>query len=241
MDVSIVIISYNYANYILECIESCLNQEKCNVNYEIIVVDDGSTDNTQEILKNINYKNLKKITIKNSGIEEASNTGFQTSVGKYIVRVDADDLLLPNYLKIVSKSFDVKYDFFYSNYHIINSKGLTTKKVNLPKFNEKEIFERGDFLATGTMYKSNILKVHGYYNSDKKNSGLENYEFILKLITMGSIGYRIPFNLFAYRRHSGNISTMKRDDIIKNGKDMFFKNKYGEFSSNMNHPYNLRL
>ena len=56
------------------------------------------------------------------------------------------------------------------------------RRIYLPKFDRKEIFERGDFLATGTIYrKKNYSKNIGYYNENKKNSGLENYELVFKV------------------------------------------------------------
>lgn len=241
MDVSIIIITFNYENYILSCLESCLNQKNFNLEYEIILIDDGSQDCTQEVLKKISSKKLTKIEIKNSGIECASNIGFTQAKGKYIVRVDADDLLLPNYLEIMSKYINKSYDFFYSDYQVIDGLGFEKKKVKLPEFNKNEIFERGDFLATGTLYNSKVIKDNSYYNTSIKNSGIENYELILKLISRGYRGFRVPFNLFAYRRHSANISKLKKDNIIKNGKTLFFKSHYGKFKTNINHPYDLRI
>ena len=76
MDVSIVIITYNYEKYLNECIESCLAQLPSGLNYEILIVDDGSTDGTHKILSRTFPEILKIYRIKNSGIERASNFGF---------------------------------------------------------------------------------------------------------------------------------------------------------------------
>ena len=98
IDISIIITVYNYGLYIEECINSCLLQCETSLRYEVIVVDDGSTDETSLILGKLTNKLLRKFRIENSGIESASNFGFSKARGKYIVRVDADDKLLPNYL-----------------------------------------------------------------------------------------------------------------------------------------------
>ena len=83
MDVSIVITSYNYEKYIEESIESCLNQVT-SCNYEVIIVDDGSTDRTSEILRKYSpYCTI--IYNKNAGVEVASNIGIRRTKSKYFI------------------------------------------------------------------------------------------------------------------------------------------------------------
>ena len=74
------------------------------------------------------------------------------------------------------------------------------RRVQLPKFDINEILERGDFMATGTIYHRNLIEKYGGYNTRYKNCGLENYEFILKLISKNIKGCLIPLNLVNYRR-----------------------------------------
>ena len=92
MDISIVITTYNYQHYIQQCLESCLEQNT-DLDYEVIIVNDGSTDKTQEILDKFkDQERLTLIEIQNSGIEKASNKGFLYAKGEFIVRLDADDM-----------------------------------------------------------------------------------------------------------------------------------------------------
>jgi len=238
MDLSIIITSYNYALYIEQCIESCLMQNNTYLNYEIIVVDDGSTDKTPLLLDKINNKVLKKYRIKNSGIEVASNFGFSKSFGKYIMRVDADDRLLPNCLHYIQESLTDKYNFFYSDYEVIDSEGRVLSQMKLPAFNSEEIRARGDFLATGTVYSSDILKNFSYYTESTKNSGLENYELILRLLEAEIVGKHIPRCLFSLRRHSLNMSVSKKNKIIRNGASLFRRFSLGKYTTNQYHPYN---
>jgi glycosyltransferase involved in cell wall biosynthesis len=241
MKLSIVITAYNYASYLDECIDSCLFQNDANLEYEVIVVDDGSTDLTPDIMMKKNDPRLKKFRIENSGIERASNFGFEKARGNYIVRVDADDRLYPNYICDMFSNLSDEYGFFYSDYVVINTNGTITENVNLPEFQSQEILQRGDFLATGTLYCAKVLKDFGGYSTGFKNSGLENYELILHLINSGFKGKHIPQCLFGYRRHCLSISERKKEQIITYGKELFLKMGLGSYSTNKFHPYKLRF
>lgn len=241
VDVSIVVTSYNYANYVSECVRSCLDQQVAPLCHEVIVVDDGSTDATPAILDGINDPRLHKFRIDNSGIEVASNYGFAQSRGRYIVRVDADDKLNSNYLRSMAATLDEAYGYFYPDYDVINSDGHITESVVLPDFDDSEILSRGDFLATGTLFRASVLEAAGGYSTREKNSGLENYELILTLLGMGIRGRHVPQSLFYYRRHATNISITKRERIIMNGHALFARHGLGPFRTNSNHPYQLEL
>ena len=123
MDLSIIITTFNYERYIENCISSCLNQIDHELTYEIIVVDDGSIDNTANILDNICDEKIRVFKINNSGIEKSSNFGISRSHGKYIVRVDADDSLRPSFINGIQRHLGRGYAFVYSDYNIINSAG----------------------------------------------------------------------------------------------------------------------
>lgn len=241
MDISIVVTTFNYGHYLEDCLASCIYQDVSGLDYEIIVVDDGSTDETNKILSQSFPSNVRIFSIKNSGIEKASNYGFLQSKGDYVVRVDADDVLLPAYVASMEEYITRQYGFLYSNYEVINHRGNVVKEVVLPEFDCKEILQRGDFLATGTLVKSELIKQLNGYRTDIRNSGLENYQFILKLIQLGELGCRVPEKLFGYRRHGGNISDLKKEQIIQNGKDFFVDNGLGTFKTNEFHPYGLKV
>jgi len=241
VDISIVITTFNYERYLEECLASCIDQDFCDLEYEIIVVDDGSTDDTNKILSQSLPPNVRTYRIENSGIEKASNYGFLKSKGDYIVRVDADDVLLPTYVATMEEYLTEQHGFFYSNYEVLNHNGNVIRAFELPEFDCKEIHQRGDFLATGTLVKSELIKRLNGYRAVVINSGLENYEFILKLIHLGVVGRHVPQTLFGYRRHGGNISDLKKEQIIQNGKDLFEKNGLGTFKTNEFHPYGLQI
>jgi len=241
MDVSIVITTYNYAAYLEECIASCLSQLNTNLEFEVIVIDDGSTDQTAEIMKGLMNSKLRNFRIENVGIEKASSYGFKKARGRYIVRVDADDKLYPNYLSVLQTYLQDDIEFYYPDYSVIDSSGNVTEEVALPVFEKEEILQRGDFLATGTLYSADALNRFNGYSTLIKNCGLENYELILRFIKSGVNGLHIPCKLFCYRRHSSNISTIKKDKIIQYGQNLFLQMNLGKYTTNKFHPYKLKV
>ena len=238
VDLSIIIINKNYLNFLRKCINSCLNQTT-KYEYEVILIDDGSTDGSFLYAKKLKNKKIKIFQTKNKGVEKAANKGFKKSNAKYVVRVDSDDYLHKNFVNtMLEKIIKSKTAFVYSNYYLVKSNKKKMRQVKLPIFNNKEIFQRGDFLATGTIYNKNIIKKMGYYNENKKNSGLENYELILKLINNEYYGERVNRFLFYYRRHATNLSLKKKNKILYYGKKIFQKMKLGNYKKNKFHPWN---
>ena len=236
MDLSIIIINKNYKKYLKHCILSCCKQNT-KYSYEIIIVDDGSSDGSEGLINMFKGPNIRRFLIKNQGIEKASNLGIKKSKGKYIMRVDSDDYLKSNCVEKLM-NFILKKDcaFVYANYYLINEKKII-KNITLPKFDKKEIFQRGDFLASGTIYLKKIIEKFGYFNETKKNSGLENYELILKLLLSGFKGYHKNEFLFYYRKHKRNISKKIKDKIKKNGKELFRELKLGKYQKNKYNPH----
>lgn len=241
MDVSIVVTAYNYSRYIEECLDSCLGQQGTTLEYEVIVVDDGSTDNTPALLAGRSDPRLRVLRIENSGIELASNQGFTVARGRYIVRVDADDALAPDYLAHMAPMLEQGFDFYYADYTIIDGDSVAQEVVRLPDFDVAEVMTRGDFLATGTLYPAELLHFHGGYASQTRNSGLENYELIIKMIATGARGVHVATPLFQYRRHRINFSATRIDSIIAYGCALFERNGLGAFRTNQYHPYKLVL
>ena len=87
--ITVYITNYNYGKFIKKCVESVLAQSIKN--YELIIIDDGSTDDSKEILKEYKeYKNIKIVFQKNIGLNATNNVAIGLSQGKYILRLDAD-------------------------------------------------------------------------------------------------------------------------------------------------------
>ena len=104
--ISFIIPAYNAEKVIEECIRSIIKIDYNN--YEIVVVNDGSTDHTEEIIKSYNDARLKVITQKNSGVSTARNRGLLEASGEYIAFVDADDTLESKAYETFLKSDNLK-------------------------------------------------------------------------------------------------------------------------------------
>lgn len=126
---SVIIPAYNAALYIKNSVISVLNQSFKD--FEILVVDDGSTDNTREIVMTIQDERVQYIVQPNGGVSSARNTGICAARGEYICFLDADDLWKPNHLETISYLIE-KYpesDVFLTGHEILLHNGNTIVKV----------------------------------------------------------------------------------------------------------------
>ncbi len=133
---SIVVPNYNNGKYIVECLNSVITS--CSDEFEVIVVDDGSVDDSLEILKQLDDCRIRVITQKNQGVSVARNTGIDNSKGKYIIFCDSDDYYAENAIsKILQVIKDNKEnsELILFDYKIVSF----AETVNLPFYTKSEI------------------------------------------------------------------------------------------------------
>lgn len=128
--VSVIISAYNMAAYTAQAIESVLAQTFKD--YELIVVDDGSTDNTRAVVNKYGEK-VRYFYKKNGGVASARNYGLGLSRGQYIALLDCDDLWLPDKLAETMKGFINNTGLVYTNGYFIDSLGMITGSYQAPK------------------------------------------------------------------------------------------------------------
>lgn len=128
--ISVIIPIYNAKEYLNKCVDSVINQTYKNI--EIILVDDGSNDGSEEICKTYsqNYKNISCIHIENNGVSNARNQGIKISNGKYIGFVDADDYIDDGMYEVLHNliNYDIKYDMSVCEIYDRKSNGV--QKLN---------------------------------------------------------------------------------------------------------------
>lgn len=234
---SFIITNHNYKDYVVASILSCLHQSETDLRSEVIVIDDGSTDGSQAIITAEFAEKIQFYALKNIGLEKAANYAVERANGKYIVRVDADDLLCPIYLKNVRSAILEKRHIIYTNYYEIDTQGQVLSTVELPKFDQNEIISRGDFLATGTLYRKDIFNELGRFDDVQINSGLENFALILKALSSDCRFDHIAAPCFKYRIHDTSLSAVKRHEILAYGEMLFSKYGLGKYGFGKYHPW----
>lgn len=174
--ISIIIPVYNVENYLKKCLESIINQTYTNL--EIILVDDGSTDNSGKICDEFlkKDKRVKVFHIENKGVSAARNYGFKKSSGEYIIFIDSDDVLDFNMIKILFKNI-INYSAEISacGYAIFEINGNVYLKYGTKKiynFNKKE--------ALKSFFSETSFGV-GVWNKLFKKGVISNLKFYEKL------------------------------------------------------------
>jgi len=201
-----------------ECIESALRQPNC----EVIVVNDGSIDETTNIC--MEYPEIKYYWKENGGTASALNMGINFANGQYIKWLSADDVLLDNGIAkmlewIGLHETDPQNSIYYTNYHIINEKGEF--KADFKEAGHPNDMLWNFFFGNGstTLIHREIFKKIGDFDSGLPHS--EDYEFWLRATMLHHIKMQlIPIFTINYRNHSEQLTHKvggKLDEIIKHG------------------------
>ncbi len=212
---SIIIPTYNRGDIILNAIQSALNQSFND--YEIIIVDDGSTDNTENIIQQIHHPHIFYYKISNSERGYARNYGATKASGEWIYFFDSDDLLYSNHLEkayeIITKNNNL--DIFSLGYDIITPSGKIIKTIKLKYTFVNSVLIKGNPLSChGVFIKKSIFE-RFKFNEDRAIAGLEDWELWLRIATEIDI-YHFPIVTSALVQHE-NRSVMKinKDKWIK--------------------------
>jgi glycosyltransferase involved in cell wall biosynthesis len=196
--VSVVVCAFNEELYIQTCIRSLLNQ-KTQFRYEIILVNDASTDSTLEIMKNFDYSEITTIisNSSNMGIGYTSNVGIRKSHGRYVVRVDADDYVSEYFLQTLFLAIhdQSNYKAVACDYHLVSANGDTVERK---KFVETPI-------ACGIMFEKEALVSIGLYRDNLRV--FEEIELMERFRAKYPI-LDLPISLYRYRIHESNTSRM---------------------------------
>ena len=218
--VSVIIAAYNGEKYISDAIESVFNQTYENI--EVIVIDDGSTDNTAERIK-LYLSRVKYLYQDNAGVANARNSAIQNSQGEFIAFLDHDDIWLPvkierqvDYFLKNSQSKFVHTPVRYINHlgEIIEPSGYWGKlKFNGEVKDVKEIFMHFAMLQSTMMIKKEIFDEIGLW--DQAFTSGDGYDLCLRIALKYTLGF-INEPLALYRLHDSNISKNEiRFDLAK--------------------------
>ncbi|MFS1058410.1 glycosyltransferase family 2 protein [Enterococcus casseliflavus] len=153
-DLSVIVPVYNGDKY-LSSLLKYMRKSIRNKNIEVIVINDGSTDNTKQILNQVRDKNFKVIHQENMGVSAARNCGISNACGKYITFIDSDDSFDDNYFDQFIQNINGNHYFMYAN--LIKTNNKITK--NLDVFSKKNIIEIENHVTSRFFLKS-LLEEH---------------------------------------------------------------------------------
>lgn len=217
--ISIIVPVYNAEPYIKQCIDSLIKQTYKSI--EIIVIDDGSTDNSLKLLEEFALKDdrVRILKQKNSGVSSARNLGIQKANGEWITFVDGDDWVEPDMCKVaIEKAIDTKSDMviwsYFKNYRhkqlelqmlpinstvIINNKDVLLLKAIYGNYgNEKAIETISTGVVWGKLYKASLLKnnTFGFVNGLTR---AQDTVFNINVIKKAEKIYYIAKSFYHYR------------------------------------------
>ena len=188
--------TYNGARYLPEALESCLGQTW--VDLELIVVIDGSIDETRDILGCVTDERLRIVEHEtNRGLAEAINTGMTASVGELLTWTSDDNLYLPHAIEKMVTILDDRpdIDFVYASYYLIDDDGRITDVI--PALGPERLWEK-DVVGACFLYRRVVWEQTGRFNSQLRN--IEDYEYWLRVSRRFKM-LADPEVLYKYRHH----------------------------------------
>lgn len=199
--ITVVIPCYNYAKYLTECVASVRRQTYKNI--EIIVVNDGSPDNTEEVCKKLGVTCLTK---PNGGLSSARNYGIKHAKGEYIMCLDADDILPDD---------SIEHHLKNAGPGIISQCGMMEFEASFAFWNPKENSTLENVKYGNTIYcnavfnKKDWESVGGYDESETMRLGYEDWEFWIRMLKHGCVIKTSMETGLLYRIHMSSMTRTK--------------------------------
>lgn len=232
--ISIIVPAYNQAQYLDECLQSVLYQTY--LDWECIIIDDGSTDNTEKVieiwlLKDKRFKYLKKT---NGGVASARNFGIEKSLGEWILPLDGDDRIGNQYLELAAKEFPNNPDIIYCKSSFF---GNINEDFKLGNFSYETLLLNNLIFCSAFYKKEAWLKTTGY--DSNLIYGYEDWDFWIELLKNSDKKVvQLDYLGFYYRRKDSsrdvniNKNKQQKDDafnyIFNKHQKEYFKT-YGTF------------
>lgn len=197
VEISVIIANFNYGRYIGRCIRSLLSQSLDSRLYEIIVVDDASTDDSVAVMKTYGSEIRILQNEKNMGLSYTANVGIRSAKGRYVVRVDSDDYVHTDFLKIILLGFE----FFGKEVEAISTDYFkVSPEGKILSYGKTEV----EPIACAIGFKIDALETLGYYNNSLRideevdlRKRFENANFRIRNLN-------IP--LYRYVQHSKSLT-----------------------------------
>ena len=226
--ITVYITNHNYGKYIKQSIDSVFNQTYKN--FELIIIDDGSIDNSKNVIEK--YKKNKKVRIiyqNNKGLTVSNNIALKICKGEYITRLDADDWLDPNFLQIMINTAKKNKNsaMIFSNYYLTNSKGQVIDQFYRHEFKRVKLMDQPAHGACSLIKTKTLKEIGGY---DEQFNCQDGVDLWFKIIGNYKVK-NVNLPLFYYRQH--NKSLTKNVENIYKTRDKIL-NKHTQNKKNFN-------
>lgn len=196
MEISVIISNYNYGRFLGRAIRSVLNQSFNPQEFEIIVIDDFSTDNSRTVIESFGGKIRAIFNEKNIGLAASCNKAIASSMGKYFVRLDADDYVSKDWLLILHAFISnnkEEMDAISSDYLLVNEKETVVARKSGTTWP----------IACGILFKTDDFLQLGGYNETLPR---EDEDFRIRFIKSKKQIYCVPIPLYRYFKHENNMT-----------------------------------
>lgn len=213
--ISLIIPTYNRADFIAVAVKSALAQTY--LNFEIIVVDDGSTDNTEEVIAALKHPQLFYFKKANEERAAARNFGIKKAKGDYITFLDSDDFLLPHHFQsaidFITKNEEPPLFYQLNNFvdeagKVLSQTGPIKGSLNI------QLIVDGNFLSCiGVFIKSDIARAFPF-NEDRALSGTEDHELWCRLAARYEIGYNNIVTASMVQHDSRSVMHVDEEKLI---------------------------
>ncbi len=230
MILSIIIPVYNVEQYIVRCLDSVMDQDIPHDQYEVIVINDGSTDNGLALIQDYakDHPNIVLIDQKNSGSGASRNIGLDHARGKYVMFVDSDDFIDTNCLKtLIQTSENNHLDVLVGSYKDAYEKEGKLYHLENKKFgnNNCSVMSGIEYLSKNSFYTSACMKVYRrdflleHNLQNRINCYCEDIDYIVKVIYYADSIQFVPIDFYNYYQRTSSITAsanVKRElDLIK--------------------------
>ena len=208
--VSVIMPAYNAADYIKEAIESVLIQNYRN--FELVVIDDGSTDNTKDIVASFKNDKIKYLYQENKGLAGAHNTGIKTSQGLFLIKLDSDDMMTPDFIARHLQEFEVhpEADLVYCDDCLIDENSKPIRLIKRPEYTNTRLLIR-DLFRCGfpvvpfrTCIRRSVFDKIGFFDENLRMA--EDYDMIRRFVEMGLKIQHLPGALYLRRMTPNSLS-----------------------------------
>lgn len=203
-EIGIVVTAHNYGRFLEQCIQSVIGQQNAPT-WCMVIVDDASSDGTPEILRHYTTDSrIKSLRLTGEGLARASNRGIAEMDTPWVLRLDADDWLMPEALRRLhghAISFDS--DIAYGDLHLVNQQGSDIGVLSQSDDIIGSALERSP-VGSGMIYRRDVWQSVGGY--DESLYYQEDFDFWLKAVEKFTYTH-VPGAYYAYRQHGSSMST----------------------------------